>query len=81
MSRLQNLLFTHVFYHKRYLTSNKMSRIADLSCKIMRKFLFPTYSTVSIFSYYTRFTPIQRNAKHVGKFLKVLIWKSLFKLL
>ena len=45
MLPLQNLLFYQYFLQQKCLLSNKMSKIADLTFKIMRKFLFRTYSS------------------------------------
>ena len=41
---LQTLLFYWSFLQQKYLISNETSKIVDLTCKIMRKFLFPMYS-------------------------------------
>ena len=43
MLPLQTPLFYWPFSQQKYLAFNKMSKIANLTCKIMRKFLFPTY--------------------------------------
>ena len=40
------------FLLQKYLIFNKMSKIADLTCKIMRKFLFPTYSSFCLYLYH-----------------------------
>ena len=48
MLPLQNQLFYWPFLQQKYLISNKISKIADLTCKIMRKFLFPTYSSLYV---------------------------------
>ena len=45
MLPLQNLLLYWPFWQRKCLISNRMSKIADLTCKIMRKFRFPTYSS------------------------------------
>ena len=46
MLPLQSLCFYWPSLQQKYLMSSKMFKIADLTCNIMRKFLFPTYSSL-----------------------------------
>ena len=55
MLPLENLLFCWPFLQKKYLISNKMSKIAELTCKIMRKFFFPR-TVAPMYVYNTLFT-------------------------
>ena len=55
MLHLKNLLFYWLFLKQKHLISNKMSKIADFTCKIIRAFLFLKYrSSFYVHFYVTR---------------------------